>query len=149
MNSKSKVTVRDFCEQTSIHGWNFLAFSNFRSYHVIIWLFTILGAFSGCVLMIYLNVTEFSNATVDFQTETLTQSLDEVYFPSIYISNKNVMRKSIFMDILKDENVNNVTTVHEIIEIWLRKQFWGRPPTTEDKIKADESKFHASTRNFY
>ena len=139
MESKGKVTIQDFCEQTSIHGWNFLAFSQFKSQHVILWLLTIFGAFIGCAFMITMNVTEFSNATVDFQTETLTKSLDQVYFPSIYISNKNPMRKSIFMDILKDENVDNVTTVHEITEIWLRKQFWGIPPTG-DKINAEYSK---------
>ena len=122
--SKSKAFFKDFCEQTSQHGWNFLAYSKFKCIHVVFWLFVIIGAFVGCIYNIYQNTEEFIEATVDFQTETLTEPLDNVLFPSIYISNKNVMRKSILMEVLQDPNLTNVS-YNQIVHLWTKKRFWG------------------------
>ena len=57
-----------FCEQTSLHGWNFLAYSKFKCIHVTFWLSVIIGAAFVCTFCIYQNTEEFIEATVDFQT---------------------------------------------------------------------------------
>ena len=130
-NPPNKITFKDFCEQTSLHGWNFLLFRNFKSRHVMFWTFIIISAFTWCVVMIYLNAKEFSEATVDFQTETLTKPLNDVHFPSIFISNKNMFRKSIINEILQDEAVSNFTSTAELLSLWSRGFIFGTVTNSE------------------
>ena len=141
--SNSKGVFKDFCEQTSLHGWNFLAYSKFKCIHVAFWLSVIIGAFFVCMYCIYQSTAEFVEATVDFHTETLTEPLDKVYFPSIYICNKNVYRKSILMEVLKDPNLSDVS-YNQIVNIWSKQQFWGIPQTSEDKNV--DAKVHGSLK---
>ena len=125
---KSKIGVKDFCEQTSIHGWSFISFSKFKTKPTIFWLVVILVAFSMCIAMIYDNAKEFNEATVAFQTVTLTESIENVFFPSIYISNKNAMRRSYIKFLMEDPNVSNITTLEELISLLVNKRFYGKLP---------------------
>ena len=141
--SNPKEFFKDFCEQTSLHGWNFLAYSKFKCIHVAFWLSVIIGASFVCMYCIYQSTDEFIEATVDFQTETLTEPLDNVFFPSIYISNKNVYRKSILMEVLQDPILSNIS-YNQIVNVWSRQKFWGFPQTFEEKVV--DTKMRTSTK---
>ena len=135
----NQIGLKSFCEQTSIHGWSFIAFSKFKLFHAIFWLIVIVGAFAGCLSMIYDNAMEYKEATVEFQTETLTESLDNLFFPSIYISNKNAIRRSYFMELLKDPKVKNITTVDEVLSLTAGLRLMGRMPQDQREIYINKS----------
>ena len=140
VESANQIGLKNFCEQTSIHGWSFIAFSKFKLLHAIFWLVVIVGAFAGCLSMIYDNAMEFKDATVEFQTETLTESLDNLFFPSIYISNKNALRRSYFMELLKDPKLKNITTLNEIISLTAGVRLNGRLPQNPMEMNINKSK---------
>ena len=94
---------RDFCEQTSLHGWNFFPYTEFKKWHVTFWTFVLCGTFTCCSIMIYLNSSEYMDATVAFNIESPTNPLNEVYYPAIIICNKNVVRKSIGLELVAYE----------------------------------------------
>ena len=109
----------DFCNQTSLHGWNFLGRGRLNSYKVF-WLFTIFLTFGLGMFWIGFNTKEFIEATVEFSTLSLTTPLDEVYFPAIYIVNKNHIRKSILMALAKDKLIKNRATSTELFHVLVK-----------------------------
>ena len=86
---------RTFCEHTSFHGWNLIALSQFKASHVVFWLLIIMTSFLGLSYMVYRNTSDFNEAKVAFHIQSPSEPLDEVYFPAIYLINKNMFRKSI------------------------------------------------------
>ncbi len=52
--------------------------------------------------------TEFKEATVAYNLESRTISLDDVFFPSTVICNMNTLRRS-FMDAIMDDEEMKVT----------------------------------------
>ena len=52
--------------------------------------------------------SEFRNATVKYNLESPTVSLDEVYFPSMTVCNMNILRRSFIEAILKDEAISKL-----------------------------------------
>ena len=87
--------LRTFCEQTSFHGWNLIALSQFKPGHVVFWLLVIISSFVGLSFMVYNNAIDFSKAKVAFHIESPTETLNDVHFPAIYLINKNLIRKSL------------------------------------------------------
>ena len=75
MGSKRKIQFEDFCQQTSIHGWSFLSFRGYGLFQALFWVTIIASSFGGCMYMISLNVQEFNEATIEFETISLTESL--------------------------------------------------------------------------
>ena len=90
-----KKIFTEFCRETSLHGWALVAKKSIPSFHCIFWTFTIFSTLSLGIVLITTNTNEFLNATVDFTTLSKTTSMNEVFFPAIYIINKNLARKSI------------------------------------------------------
>ena len=115
MGSNQKIQFDDFCQQTSIHGWSFLQFRGYGFFQVLFWVTIIATSFGGCLYMISLNVQEFKEATVEFETISLTESLDEIFFPSIFIINSNTCRKSLFMTMIEENNLTEVLDVKKLI----------------------------------
>ena len=90
----SKGVFTEFCQETSLHGWNFIAKRRLSSFHSVFWLLTIFSALSLGIVLITWNTQEFLEATVDFNTISMTTSMEKVFFPAIYVINKNLIRKS-------------------------------------------------------
>ena len=80
----SNIGFKEFCDQTSLHGWGFITLGKFRPIPTIFWLLAIISAFILCFKLTLLNVNEFMGE-VEFNVETLTGQLEEVYFPAVYI----------------------------------------------------------------
>ena len=97
---------RTFCEQTSFHGWNLIALSQFKASHVVFWLLTIITSFLGLSYMVYRNTSNFNEAKVAFHIQSPSEPLDEVYFPAIYLINKNMFRKSVNQGFASETNLN-------------------------------------------
>ena len=95
-------TFNEFCQETSLHGWGFIVKRDLPSCHCVFWILTIFSALSLGIVLISWNTEEFINDTVDFNTLSMTTSLDEVFFPAIYVINKNFVRKSIYDAFFKD-----------------------------------------------
>ena len=90
------VGFKDFCNQTSLHGWGFMTFGQFKTLPTLFWLTAILSTSVLCTHLVIRNVNEFMGS-VEFNVESLTADLDEIYFPSLYIINTGTMRKSNLM----------------------------------------------------
>ena len=116
MGSKQKIRFEDFCQQTSIHGWSFLQFRGFGIFQVLFWITIIVISLGGCLYMIFSNVHEFNEATVEFETKSLTESLDEIFFPSIFIINSNQQRKSYLMAMIQENNLTEVLDLQDLIQ---------------------------------
>ena len=90
----SKSVFTEFCQETSLHGWNFLARRKTFSFHSAFWFLTIISSLGLGTVLITWNTQEFLEATVDFNTLSMTTSMEKVFFPAIYVINKNLIRKS-------------------------------------------------------
>ena len=90
----SESIFNEFCEETSLHGWNFISKRRIKSVHCAFWFLTICSAIGLGTVLITWNTQEFLEATVDFNTLSMTTPMAEVFFPAIYVINKNVLRKS-------------------------------------------------------
>ena len=119
MGSRQKIQFEDFCQQTSIHGWSFLQFRGFGCFQVLFWVAIIVCSFGGCMYMISLNVQEFKEATIEFETISLTENLDEIFFPSIYVINSNQERKSYLMAMIQENNLTEVLDEKKLIRFLL------------------------------
>ena len=115
MGRKERIRFTDFCQQTSIHGWNFLSFRGYGIIQALFWVTIIAGSLVSCLYMISLNVQEFSEATVEFETKSLTENLDDIFFPSIFIINSNQERKSYLMAMIQENNLTEVIDVENLI----------------------------------
>ena len=136
---------QDFCTQTSLHGWIFLGHGRVKSCKVF-WIVTICVTFGLGMFWIGFNTKEFLDATVDFDTLSLTTPLDEVYFPAIYVVNKNNIRKSVLMALAKDKLIENKTSLTELFHILVRS-IDGRK-LNETSLKIASGKFY-SKHNFH
>ena len=115
MGSNRKIQFEDFCQQTSIHGWSFLQFRGFGFFQVLFWVTIIATSFGGCMYMISSNIQEFNKATVEFETLSLTENLDDIFFPSIFVINSNQQRKSYLMAMIQENNLTEVLDVKKLI----------------------------------
>ena len=122
--------LRTFCEQTSFHGWNLIALSQFKPGHVVFWLFMIISSFFALSFMVYNNAIDFSEAKVAFHIESPSKPLNEVYFPAIYLINKNGFRKSLF----KGFDVETNLPEEELFRLF-KSWFVGGVVNTEDISK--------------
>ena len=118
MGSKRKIQFEDFCQQTSIHGWSFLLFKGYGIFQILFWITIIAGSFVSCMYMISLNLQEFKQATVEFETISLTENLDDIFFPSIFVINANQQRKSYLMAMIQENNLTEVLDVENLIQFY-------------------------------
>ena len=110
MDIDQKLRFKDFCESTSLHGWGFMALGKFKPLQMVFWSITVLFAFCLCAFFIGQSTDEYMNG-VEFRTETLTESLDEVYFPAVSVSSSTEARLSTLLEIiLGDNGHSNETT---------------------------------------
>ena len=134
-----KNTITEFCRETSLHGWKFIAKNKFLSLHCFFWVGTIFSALSLGLVLITWNTAEFMEATVDFTTLSMTTSMNEVFFPAIYIINKNFIRKSIEMSFYTNYNTCEYSYItYHIFGPLVILQI---PPLPADRIRTMENVF--------
>ena len=132
-----RVGFKAFCEQTSLHGWSFISFEKSKPLSTLFWLIAILAAMLVCSQLTLQNVNEFEEA-VEFNVESLTANLDEVYFPSLYFINKGRMRMSTTLHLMHETNrMTNETLNPNTFVTVLVKYLNGLPLTKREKRMGD------------
>ena len=86
---KPRNQLQEFCEETTLNGWYYLAKKGVgklgRGYWVLVVLFSL--CLSGN--FIYSATNEYLGASVIITVDSVTASLDKVIFPSLVICNQN------------------------------------------------------------
>ena len=129
-----------FCDMTSLHGWNFFYYKKFHHTQTLFWALVIfcMGVMSGYFIsiqvfgkiMILLNMkykdiilsltnniiifSDFFESTVVYNIDSPTVSLDHVFFPSIVICNMNNLRRSFIYSLMEDESIQNITKIDDL-----------------------------------
>ena len=89
-------TLKQYCQQTSLHGWNYIA--NDKKEWKIVWGLIVLASIAMASTFIYTATEDFLNSTVVTTIQSTTVPLSEVYFPAVTVCNINqvstVMLKS-------------------------------------------------------
>ena len=131
MDKNQRLQFKDFCEGTSLHGWGFMALGKFKPFQMVFWSLTVLFAFSLCAFFISQSAEEYMNG-VEFKTETLTESLDEVYFPAVYVCSNTLVRLSPLLEMVLDDNGDsNETTRINATKKMLRNVLYKRKGTEQ------------------
>ena len=60
---------------------------------------------------------EFLSATVSYNLESPTVTLDEVFFPSLTVCNMNAVRRSFIHALIEDPALKNLTTFDELLHL--------------------------------
>ena len=87
-------TIRDFCTKTSIHGFSYIV----NECKLISKIFWSIVSFT----MISIGITFFANGVKEFFTSSMTSintttaSMQNIYFPSVYLCNINQVSLKIF-----------------------------------------------------
>ena len=79
----------EFCEETTLNGWYYMAKNNITKLSRFFWMMVILSSIGWALFLCYGIVVEFLNSNVIITVESVSASLDEVLFPSIVICNQN------------------------------------------------------------
>ena len=96
---------KEFCDQTSLHGWSYLEKGETMKVLTIlkriIWSLVIIGSAIACGLFVVKRIIEYIESDVIIMTESRSESLSEIYFPSVVICNINPLRKSFMYEVLQ------------------------------------------------
>ena len=92
--------VEDFCQNTSLHGWGFCFRPGKPKFHTALWISV--QVFMGSIIAVVLiqGIKEFKSATVSYELESSSTSLESVVFPAVAICNMNFIRKSFVYSVL-------------------------------------------------
>ena len=80
-------TLKQYCQQTSLHGWNYIA--NDKKEWKIVWGLIVLASIAMASTFIYTATEDFLNSTVVTTIQSTTVPLSEVYFPAVTVCNIN------------------------------------------------------------
>ena len=136
ITKKPNVGFKEFCAQTSLHGWSFLAFERNKIPSTLFWLMAMTVALILCCSLTFKNVNEFLEE-VEFNVQTLTATLDHVYFPSMYVMNKGFNRMSPHEHLFQDSKINNLAQNVSMIELVEHKVITGKPMNEIEKRIAE------------
>ena len=96
----NSIGFKEFCENTSLHGWGIMALGGFKKPSMLFWLSAIFLASTSLVILTMGNISEYVNE-VEYNVESMAESMDQVYFPAIYLSKRAQYRKSVLAQWLK------------------------------------------------
>ena len=85
-------SFREYCEQTSLHGWFYTATSD-RKIWRLLWLLIVLTSMGVASVFVYKASEEFRKATVVTTIHSTTEPLSEVFFPAVTVCNINQVRE--------------------------------------------------------
>ena len=86
---KPRNQFSEFCEETTLNGWYYLAKQNIGKIGRIYWGLVVLGSLVLSGFFIYGATNEFLQSTVIITVDSVTASLDKVLFPSLVVCNQN------------------------------------------------------------
>ena len=79
----------EFCEETTLNGWYYLAKQNIGKLARSYWSLVVLGSLIVAGFFVYGATDEFLNSTVIITVDSVTASLEKVLFPSLVVCNQN------------------------------------------------------------
>ena len=123
----------DFCKQTALHGWNYLAIDKAGSkskvskkpnsksgnshvktvFHSAFWTMVIMASVLLSGFFLHDNTVAFFRSTVITTLDTHTVPLSEIFFPSVVVCNINQIRKSFFAELGFYKNDTLVQIMYE------------------------------------
>ena len=100
-NNNSKINApeprsvfEEFCEETTLNGWYYMAKENLTKSSRVFWAFMILSSIGLASFFCIGIVIEFVNSNVIITVDSVSASLDKVLFPSMVVCNQNQVRYS-------------------------------------------------------
>ena len=100
IEKENSIGFKDFCENTSLHGWGIMSFGGFKVSQILFWLFAIIVSSVGMVVMNAGTIDEYQN-DVEYIVESMAESLNQIYFPAIYMFKTAQFRKSVLANWMK------------------------------------------------
>ena len=90
------MSLREYCEQTSLHGWFYMTGGSGRGgrFWRFAWTLVVLASVGVASLFIYKASEEFTKATVVTTIHSTTEPLSDVYFPAVTVCNINQVKES-------------------------------------------------------
>ena len=86
---KPRNQFEEFCEETTLNGWYYLAKKGVGKIGRGYWIGVVLCSLFLSGNFIYSATTEYLDASVIITVDSVTASLDKVIFPSLVICNQN------------------------------------------------------------
>jgi virulence-associated protein VagC len=81
------MSLREYCEQTSLHGWCYM--TSDRRLWKYAWTLVVLTSIGVASVFVYKASEEFTKATVVTTIHSTTEPLSEVFFPAVTVCNIN------------------------------------------------------------
>ena len=98
-----KIGFVTYCEQTSLHGWQYFV-DSVHKYWRIHWVFIVLLSIAVAIFFVVTASLEFQQATIITTIDSLNVPLSEVFFPAVTLCNINQIRRSFFHALDIDKN---------------------------------------------
>ena len=89
MRMKPRNQLEEFCEDTTMDGWYYLAKKGIGKIRRAYWIGVVLCSLFLSGYFIYSATNEYLDASVIITVDSVTGSLDKVIFPSVVICNQN------------------------------------------------------------
>jgi hypothetical protein len=87
-------TFNEFCEETNLNGWYYMAKRNLSKVSRLFWASVILGSICLATWFNWVAFVQFLGANVIITVDSVSTSLDHVHFPAIIICNQNQVSSS-------------------------------------------------------
>ncbi len=115
---RGRERLRRYCQWTSLHGFNFLAFPDQTPPQTLFWVVVIVASVAGAFFVVGTNIMDFAESSVSYDLATPTQPLDDVFFPSVVVCNMNQLRSSMIYALINDPDMANATylEIHQLLE---------------------------------
>ena len=101
-----------------------MAIGGFKKPSMLFWLAAIFLASTALVILTTGNISEYVNE-VEYNVESMAESMDQVYFPAIYLSKRAQFRKSVLAQWLKldpkwkNHTYNTLESFQPLFELYL------------------------------
>lgn len=128
-NSAKMEAMYSYCEQTSLHGWYYIAKD--KKAWKIVWTIVVLASVAVASLFITKASQDFTKSTVVTTIHSTTVPLSEVYFPAVTVCNINQVSAALTFDFLRltvlfSKSKWRPKTYFGTILIWSKVLFWSR-----------------------
>ena len=81
--------LREYCAQTSLHGWHYISVPGGRMAGRLVWTAIVLSSGGVASFLIYMAAEDFIKSKVVTTIHSTTEPLSEVYFPAVTVCNIN------------------------------------------------------------
>ena len=106
---KPRNQFEEFCEETTLNGWYYLAKKGVGKIGRGYWVGVVLCSLFLSGNFIYSATTEYLDASVIITVDSVTASLDKVIFPSLVICNQNQVHCTWWQRPIRDNSIMTST----------------------------------------